>query len=196
MHRALRLAGMTGLHRAVRRAGAGARAGSLLGLLAASVLVLGGCGPHPTPGHPGGTPPPSTTSAAPPSGAPGSAPPVTPVSPPSTLPSTLPSTPISPPSNLGPPVSGALPIPPADQVGPTVTVHGAVQAADTQPGCVVLRTDAGQQFLLVGEALGKLPRTPEGGPAPVLVTGHIGQNQLTHCMLGRPFVADSLRYTP
>lgn len=143
------------------------------------LAVLAGCGTHPPAGPPVTSAPPQSTATTP------SSPPPSTVLPPGT--ST--GRPVTPPV-----VTEPLSIPPAEQAGPTVTVHGTMQRADTQPSCVVLRTDAGQQFLLTGPVLDKLPRSPEADPTTVLVTGHIAPNQLTHCMLGRPFVADNLAY--
>lgn len=156
--------------------------------------VLAGCGTHPPAGPTGTSGPGQSTSSTPSSPPPSTVPPGTSAGgstgPTSAPPGTPSGTPVTPPV-----VTGPLAIPPAEQAGPTVTVHGTMQRADTQPSCVVLKTDAGQQFLLTGQLLDKLPRTPEADPAPVLVTGHIAPNQLTHCMLGRPFVADNITYS-
>lgn len=157
----------------------------LIGVLAGLAILTSGCGPHPTPGgvSPSATSGPrvSTTPSGPATSASTAPPPTGASKPPS---SGAPGRP--------PVVTGVLQLPPADQTGPTVTVHGTVQQADTMPGCVVFKTDAGQQFLLTGQASSTLPRAPEGGATPMQVTGHIGLNQPTHCMLGRPFVADSM----
>ncbi|GAB3161766.1 hypothetical protein GCM10027258_79380 [Amycolatopsis stemonae] len=87
-----------------------------------------------------------------------------------------------------------LPAPSAD--GPVLTVDGQASWATGHPGCAVLRTDAGQEFSLVGPAtqqrLGEVRSGASRARQRVRITGYVPKVGASVCGALRAFVAETV----
>jgi hypothetical protein len=83
-------------------------------------------------------------------------------------------------------------LPAPSQDGPVVTIAGLADFDLGHPGCIVLRTDAGQVFSLVGPAAAERLGEVRAGTAPhqqrVQTTGHIVQAGAMVCSGQRAFL--------
>jgi hypothetical protein len=99
----------------------------------------------------------------------------------------------------GPAQGGSTTTVPATRPGPTtgparpsgkVTVTGTVRAG-VEPGCLLLESDRGRPYLLVGGDRARL-----GPGARVTVTGRVVPDLLSICQQGEPLVVAAIEAAP
>jgi hypothetical protein len=106
---------------------------------------------------------------------------------PTTAPETLPTAPTTTPTTAPRPTPTTAPGSPGQsQITATGTLRDGVE-----PGCVVLRSEQGAEYLLVGGDRGKL--TPGGR---VQVTGVLSPDLLSICQEGQPLLVRSIKPVP